>query len=738
MNMNSINRFLLNLIWPIPVVYEKLSFNEDSNVKAIVLLIIRIRFLAFAFITTPVISLIPFAITGNKTYGLISFSIGTLSIMFWLVAFARVRSKWEPQLLIEMGSIGTIFLNILLGGVLLIALVFPVDAPSLVGAYLLLQFLIGIPVALISGIDSKFSEQIFRSINPEENEGISPNSELRRCKISGSITASSLGALIWCAIILIDNNATKTPAWYSTLFFLNVVPSVLLFFQLRVLRKKLTKLSQATNQIDTTSKSIATETERKEYTKKAKFSEAIIATGCLDGLLQFSQFYFSLTVIKALFESVPSNIFLILLIPAMFFVVNGLEQIGTWIFVEYHFRTSKTNADPVLRRQRLSLSTLFLAIAFFLSYVPVGHALGWPFIMPIVAYAFFNLLKGFAGGLSEEWNESLADDFPGLHNMARFNTFSALAGRVYQISAFILFIILNLFVYSQSWREVFHSDNWLKALTMLSSIKEDEAFIAALTTFVFSLLTMNVFAYLWIGFDTRKSEGLLSSIASTFTKPERRTLYFIQFLRVLFVVSLILSNLLVFKIFHIKEIPLTHGSVFYAISFVCINLITIFEDDGAAALKTVSFGVIAYLIVFISLYASAHVNGDFLYPNLVYIDTYDSFLKKLAHIYLASFCGYVISFALSVFTIDRLSQYFESNSPLIVGAVTVIYQVIDTIIFIGVLFIFRDDATNTTDYRAMVFGQFAAKFVVYLVMYIPLYYLIKFCQNWLGIRNHPL
>src|SRR5262249_49856477 len=125
-------------------------------------------------------------------------------------------------------------------------------------------------------------------------------------------------------------------------------------------------------------------------TPKTEITESIIAIGCLDGLLQFSQFYFSITAIKLLFEKVPDSILYLVAIPLMFYVVNGIEQVGALLFSYYHAKAqvagAMTRRKSIKRRQYASLLTLFVAATFFALHVVVGLTFNWSKYLDVVAY----------------------------------------------------------------------------------------------------------------------------------------------------------------------------------------------------------------------------------------------------------------------------------------------------------------------------------------------------------------
>jgi uncharacterized integral membrane protein (TIGR00697 family) len=644
-----------------------------------------------------------------------------------------MRSTEEPSKLIRSGAIATILLSLLLGAVLICGSLFDIPANDVVAIYLFLQLFTGIPFALMTGVDSKFSGTVFRSIASVADEKLCPNAEFRRCKAAGTTAASAAGALAWCVVILFHHAAIKQPGWYSVLFALNVLPAMLL---LRYLRRFESWLREHPFRAPTDSEDDAPDTEGE--TPKSEITESVIAIGCLDGLLQFSQFYFSITAIKLLFEKVPDSILYLIAIPLMFYIVNGIEQVGALLFARYHAKApvagETTHRQSIKRRQYASLLTLFVAAIFFALHVVVGISFNWSKYLDVVAYGLFNIIKGFAGGLSEEWNESIVRHFP-RHDEAHFTTLSALFGRLYQIAAIGFFIFLNLFVGSNNWVATLTTrQNWLDALAKLQNGSEQtRAFIGTLTIFIFILLGANILAYFWIGPDRSRRDSTWKIIAKAVIEREERTALFTQLLRALFVVSLILSNLLSLKAVSYKGLTFVHGSIFYIMLFVLINLITVFEDV-AAAIKTVFLGMVSYVVVFVALLCSASAGGRLLDNSLPATPDYNTLLGHIANLFSASFCAYMVTVVLNVGLLTLLAKYFEKKSPLVIGAVvTFICQVVDTLIFIWLGY----GRTNGVEMTSMMIGQFSVKLSVYLIMYFPLYYLIRGCQQWLGLKREP-
>lgn len=733
--LTSILKGIVGELWCVPTVRATLAQGVGADDTSVLRLLTNIRLLSFAFVTSPILSLIPFALTNSKEWGLISFAIGTVSIVLWLKVFSRMRSTEEPSKLIRKGAVATILLSVLLGAVLVCGSLFNIPAHNLVAVYLFLQLFSGIPFALITGVDSKLSGSVFRSIAAVAQEGVSPNAEFRRCKAAGATAASAAGAFAWCVIILFHNAAIKQPGWYSVLFALNILPALLLLFYLRRLDSWLREhpIPQHTDVGDDNDIP-----EAEEENLKSEITESVIAIGCLDGLLQFTQFYFSITAIKLLFDRVPDSILYLIAIPLMFYIVNGIEQVGALLFSRYHARVQgmgpTTRRRSIKRRQYASLLTLFVAAIFFALHVVVGLSFNWNKYLDVVAYGLFNVIKGFAAGLSEEWNESIVRHYP-RHDEARFTTLSALFGRIYQIAAIGFFIFLTLFLSSDNWVDSFTNwQNWIDALAKLQNGSEQtRAFLGTLTIFIFILLGANILAYFWIGPAESRRDSTWRIIVKAVVKREERTALFTQMLRVLFVVSLILSNLLSLKVVNYRGLTFVHGSIFYIMLFVLINLITVFEDIEAA-IKTVFLGMVSYVIVFLSLILSASVGGHLLDKSPLNTTDYNTLLGQIANLYSASFCAYMVTVVLNVGLLTLLAKYFETKSSVVLGAVvTFICQVVDTLIFIWLGF----GRAKGVEMTLMMIGQFSVKLSVYLIMYFPLYYLIHTCKQWIGLERKP-
>jgi uncharacterized PurR-regulated membrane protein YhhQ (DUF165 family) len=706
--------------WCVPTVKKRLLRNLKAQDAGILGLLINIRVLSFAFITSPIVSLIPFALTNSKRLGLLSFAVGTASIVLWLFVFKNLRSTARPLELIKAGAAATILLSLMLVGALLCGSLLNLTSNSLVSLYLFLQLFTGIPFALISGVDSKLSRLVLKKIGSSTEPGFSPNAELRRCKSAGATAATALGALVWCIVLLFHHSAGKQPGWYSVLFGLNIIPAGLLWSCIRRLD---TRLRTHADSGFATAPGAASE---EKQNSKVEIRESIIAIGLLDGLLQFSQFYFSISAIKALFELVPTYGLLLIAIPLMFYVVNGIEQIGAFAFTRYNARlsaASSTLTQSVRKKQYVSLLILFVVGVFFVLHVVVWRGIGWNGLFDVAAFGVFNIIKGFAGGLSEEWNESMANHYP-KHDEARFSTSSALLGRVYQILSIGCFFYLNQFV---------NSGNWVQSLTIRQSDNpETAAFVSTLIVFISFLLTANFLAYFWIGYGDRSYKSIWAILVSAIVEKKERTALFNQLLLVLFVASLLLANLVSLKVVNYKGLIFAHGSIFYVMIFVIINLITVFEDVEAA-IKTVLLGMTSYAVFYTALSLSALLPGYLVHEPELTTRVYNDLIGKISNLYLASFCGYVVTVVLNLGLLTVLSKYFDKGSPVVLGAVvTFVCQLIDTLIFVFLGY----GGTQDVDLTSMFIGQFSVKFSVYLVMYFPLYYMILICKRWMAFGVH--
>jgi uncharacterized integral membrane protein (TIGR00697 family) len=361
--------------------------------------------------------------------------------------------------------------------------------------------------------------------------------------------------------------------------------------------------------------------------------------------------------------------------------------------------------ESLRRKQNASLLTLLIAASLFALHWVVGGFFDWNDWLVVVAYALFNVIKGFAGGLSEEWNESLVHYYP-KHDEARFMTLSALFGRLYQIAAIAFYFVLNQFANS-------------------SGSKEATAFVGTLTIAIFVLAGANLLAFLWINHGKQQYESIWNILRKAVVEPEERTALFTQLLRALFFGSLILANWLSLKAVYFKGLTFVHGSIFYITLFVLINLITVFEDVGAA-IKTVFLGMIVYVFITVALVLSANVGGHLVDESLLPVTNYNFLLGEWAKLYGASFCAYTVTVILNVVLLTALSRQFGTRSPLVLGAVvTFICQAIDTLIFILLGY-----SNTKEDLPSMIIGQFSVKFSLYLVMYFPLYYVIQACKKW--------
>lgn len=717
-----------NEVWCVPTVRASLSHNLKARDRKILSLLIKIRFLSFAFLTTPVVSLIPFALTGQKELGLASFGIGTVSIVVWLSVFKKLRSTGNPISLVKKGAIATILVNALLGCLMFYGSVRDLEPISLIHWYFFLQLFSGIPFALINGVDSKLSGSLFRAMEVEKQSAFSPNAEFRRCRAAGSTAASALGALIWSVVILFHPDAKTSAGYYSIIFALGIVPALFLLFYLRQLETRIKThpvLKNAPARLPVSSPA-------KIKGHRKEINGSIVAIGCLEGLLQFSQFYFSLGAIRLLFDKVPQHQVLVILIPVVFYLVNGIEQVGALIFSRYQAHSltiDPSNRIRLLRvRQYASLATLLFAAIFFVAHSAIGYRLHWWVWLDVVAYGFFNIVKGFAGGLSEQWNEAIGGYYP-QHDEAGFTTKSALFGRFYQIASIGCFFTLNMRMNRGNFTDISTISNETKAL------------IATLTVFLFFLLGANMVAYSWLDRRAQKPDSTWRVLLRAVVNPEDRTALFTQFLRVLFVTSLILSNLLSLKVLRFGSLTFTHGSMLYITLFVLINLISVFES-AEAAIKTVFLGMISYAFVYVALRGSAWLWGDLTVgTNVITKESYDYLLAhQIGWLFFASFVAYFVTIPLDVGLVRTLSKHFTKLSPLgIAAAVTFVCQLVDTFIFIRLGFFTgrgpqRTDQLNL-DMTSMIFGQFSVKFSMYLVMYFPLYLIIRFCSRWLGVKR---
>lgn len=706
-------------VWCVSSVRANLMRGVEERDRPIISLLVNIRVLSFAFVTAPVLSLIPFVLLKAHVWGLLSFALGTVSIIFWLFVFRGLRSRVRPSKLIGIGAAATILLSVLLGGLLLSAQLFK-SREELVGVYLALQLFTGIPFALIAGVDSKLSGSVYRAVEVRRRNGFSPSVEFRRCKVAGATAAAAFGALAWCFVILCHDKAIEVPQWYAVIFALNILPAALLLRYARLLDRRLRSHPLLGSQ-----DGVATvESPAEEENHKTEVTESIVAIGCLDGLLQFSQFYFSIKAIRSLFASVPEHGLLLIAIPLLFYAVNGLEQLGSILFSRYNARPSRD--ETLKRRQLASLLTLVVAVSLFALSTVAVHVSGLDRLLPVVTYALFNVIKGFAGGLSEEWNEAIVRRHP-QHDEARFTTLSALFGRLYQIAAFVCFLLLNGIANSSNWRNMTFTGQY-------DGNKERVMFVAALTACIFFIIALNFLAFLWINRDKPQQVSVWTVLRDAVVRREERTALFTQLLRLCFVVSLILANLLSLKVVPYKGLLFTHGSIFYITVFVLINLITVFEDVEAA-IKTVFLGMFAYVLVYAALLLSAAAGGQLmLEAPLLTLETYNTLLGSIANLFAASFYAYVVTAVLSVGLLAAVSTYFGKRSAIYLGAgVTFICQAIDTVIYIRMGY-----GRTNVDLPSLIMGQFLMKFSVYLLMYFPLYCIIQGCMKWLGLERPPV
>lgn len=711
--------WVIDQAYCVPTVRKNLYADVSSDNKSVIKYLSNIRFLSFAFLTSPVLSLIPFAITNQIQWGLINFAIGTFSIILWLFVFRNLRLKVNPVILIRWGAISTVIFNILIASALILASVFNISSNIFIFLYLSLQIFSGISFSLITGIDSKLSGTVFRSIKIKQS-CISPNAEFRRCKTIGSTTANAFGSLLWSIVILFFHGATKQPGWYSVIFILGIIPAILLLKNLRLLSKTLLHKSILFELKAVDSEKYAD--KKKGY--RLEMFESIISIGCLEGILQFSQFYFSIKAIKVLFEKVEIFYLLVLIIPLLFYFINYVEQIGAVIFSKFaeykQFAKHKKNLENNKQRQNVSIVIIFISFLVFVIHTELSS--NWSPYLDVVAYAFFNVIKGFAGGLSEKWNESLIENNP-LHNEAWFTTLYSLFGRVYQVGSIIVFFLITQFINSNNWKDIFIFGKQMNP--------ESNAFGAMLTSLIFGLMAANILAFIWLGFTECRENNPLKILVDSIVTPEKRLTLFTQILRALFVVCLLLSNFLSLKVFEYKGITFAHGSVFYISLFVIINLITVFEGIESAT-RTIFQGTVIYLVVYGSLIASAFVSGEIVSGQINSVYVYNALLKEIADLFAASFLAYILTVTLNILLLTFLLKYLGTRHALILTAcVTLICQLIDTAIYVNVGY----HNFGNLDITSMFFGQFMIKTLIYLIMYFPLYLIIKICKRFLVIAN---
>lgn len=555
--------------------------------------------------------------------------------------------------MIGLGAAATILLSALLGGLLLSAQLFE-SREELVCVYLALQLLTGIPFALVAGVDSRLSGSVYRAVEVGRRQGFSPNVEFRRCKVAGATAATAFGALAWCSVILCYHRAIEAAEWYAVIFALNILPAALLLRYVRLLDGRLRSHPLLGSQGGVA----AVVSQAEDEDLKTEVRESIVAIGCLDGLLQFSQFYFSIKAIRELFASVPENGLLLIAIPLLFYAVNGLEQLGSILFSRYNARPSR--AETLKRRQFASLLTLVVAVSLFTLCAVAVFFFSMDRLLHVVTFALFNVIRGFAGGLSEEWNEAIVRRYP-QHDEARFTTLSGLFGRLYQIGAVVCFLFLNGLASSpdlQSTRLMFQHDG----------DKETVLFVAALTACIFLIMASNFLAFLWVSRGRPQQVSVWTVLRNAMRRREERTALFTQLLRLLLYVSLFLSNLLSLKVVTVKGLSFAHGSISYIAAFVLINLIAVFEDVEAA-IKTVFFGMLAYIAVYGAILLSATVGGQLMVEEkLLTLEDYNTLLGRIADLYAASFYAYLVTAALSVGLFAIISAYFGKRAPIYLGA----------------------------------------------------------------------
>lgn len=726
--MNKLLIPLANHFWCVRSVRDSLDRDLDAHDRAISDLLLKIRLLTFAFLSAPIAALIPYAMTRQKEFALASFGIGTVSIVVGLIVFSRIRSIANPIHLVRKGAWATLLVNALLGSLMLFGEVVQLPPETLIRWYLVLQIFSGIPFALINGVDSKLSGSIYRAMNSGEYESFSPNAEFRRLRAAGSTAAAALGALLWSIVLLYRPEATTSAGYYAIIFCFSLVPPLFLLWYLRRLEEQINShdgLKQALV------RQIAAPVVVTKVNPLNEHTSSIIAIGCLEGLLQFSQFYFSLGAIRMLFEEVPNYSILVIAIPLMFYMVNGLEQVGGLLFRVVHDRIlvhfSSTVSQLIRVRQWASLATLSFAAILFVLHWLVARGLVWWIGFDVIAFGCFNIVKGFANGLSEQWNEAITIH-DRQHDEAGFTTASALFGRLYQILAIVCFFIFNW-----AW-----SDGGGFADLNTTQI-ETKAMIATLTAFVFVLLAANMLAYSWMEQRRKlRPESTWSVIVAAMMNTEERTALFTQLLRVLFVTSLILSNFSANKVISFGAISFSYGALFYVTLFVLINLIAVFES-AEAAIKTVFLGMISYVFVVVALLLLGRLPGTItLSPSLITQEGYDYiFGWEIPWLFLVSFAGYIVTILLNIRLLSILGTHF-ARLPFwgISAAVTLVCQSVDTFIFVWFGF-FVGRAENSMDLASMLFGQFSVKCSVYLVMYFPLYILIHLCRKYLRLTPPP-
>ena len=722
---NAIAR-IANEIWPLPSVRVNLECDLTPRQHQILDLLIKIRLLSFAFVSAPISSLIPFALTGKKELGLACFGMGTISIVIGLVLFRKPRSVANPISLIRKGAVATIMVNALLGLLMLAGGAGFLQPGKLVIIYVISQLFSGIPFALINGVDSKLSGALYRVIGNQRKESFSPNALFRRCRAAGSTAATALGALIWAIVLFFEHNARTNAGYYAIIFAAAIVPAL---FLLRYLRQLEDQIKTDHNMKRALVDGPYIPISLLGGPRRTELGSSVVAIGCLEGLLQFSQFYFSLGAIRLLFDAVPDYRILVIAIPLMFYLINGLEQMGALLFSTFQSRKLMgDSANPVqlIRvRQWASLVLLVFAASFFAFHSAVGYGLEWSMWLDVAAYGCFNIIKGFAGGLSEQWNEAIRS-YDSLHDEAGFSTASAFFGRLYQIASITCFFVLNRFMIGNN------------EIDLIS--KQTRALTGTLTAFVFVLFAANMLAYSWMEqTKQRQPDTTWTVLFAAVLNRRERTALFTQMVRVLFVASLILSNFLAVKFVTIGGMTFTHGSIIYVAVFVLINLISVFESEEAA-IKTAFLGMVSYLFCSVMLLVSACAPGALtVSTNLISNGNYNQLLGgEIAWLFLISFAGYLATIPLNVRLVSLLQTHFAKLQPWALGAaVTFVCQLVDTFIFVWFGFFFRrvpqPENPVKLDLTSMLFGQFSVKFSVYLVMYFPLYVLIYFCSKYLGI-----
>ncbi|QVL30781.1 VUT family protein [Telmatocola sphagniphila] len=580
--------------------------------------------------------------------------------------------------------------------------------------YLWLQLFTGVPFALTYGVDSKLSGRVYDRIRLPGKCPISPGGEFRKCKTAGATAAAAVGAFVWCLVLICHPNASRSPWCYSLIFLINIVPMVLLLYWIQKL-----ELSAGLNIHSDTE-----EIQSQHDSIKKDVWESILAVGFLEGLLQFSQFYFSIKAIKMLFDKVPTYPLLCtIFIPLLFYIINSTELIGVTLFRRF-FRNPERESK---KRQYIALKTLLVTVSIFAIHIATWMICGWYIAMDVVAFSVFNIVKGCAGGLSEEWQEALRQKKRTQLDRcdeAIFSARSALIGRLYQIAAIIVYMIATVLVANDDVFDAFHnlSPNTLKP------DQNSAVFASTLTVFVFLLLAANLLVYLWSADGTPRKTPIEVFLDGIRYRDQRRAML-TQLLRVSFVVSLVLSNFLAVKLADIRGVSFSHGGLCYVFCFVILHLMVAFEGVEAAV-KTVLLGMASYPFVYIALVVSSTGPGRVMDGGGISTDQYNSlFGHTVSMLFVASLMGYIITVVLDMLLMSYLIRYFGADKALVVGAfVTCICQFLDSALFVYIGYFTALQA----NIWPLIIGQFAVKFCTFLVLYFPLYLFIRMLdrQAW--------